>query len=72
MFAHYVTSSGLTQTAWADRIGVSRSYMSNLLNGKKRPSLEVAVRIERETGGLIPASSWVPETDTPSKEEKAA
>jgi len=30
-----------------------------LENGKKKPSLDLAVRIERLTDGAVPASSWV-------------
>lgn len=40
-----------------DRLGVSRSYASELLRRLKRPSLDVAVRIEREFG--VPASAWM-------------
>lgn len=59
MFAEYITKSGDSRAAWAARVGVSRSYLSDMLNGKKTPSLDVAVRIERLTGGAVPASSWI-------------
>jgi DNA-binding transcriptional regulator YdaS (Cro superfamily) len=45
---------------FAKRIGVSSAYLSQLLSGKRTPSLEVAVKIERETGGAVLAASWVP------------
>jgi plasmid maintenance system antidote protein VapI len=38
------------------RIGVSRSYASELLSGKRTPSLGLAVKIEREFG--ISPSAW--------------
>lgn len=38
------------QSRLADKIGVSRSYMSDIAAGKKTPSLEVLVQIARETG----------------------
>lgn len=63
MFAEYITRSGLSRAAWAAKIGISRSYLSDLLNGKKDPSLRVAVDIERLTAGAVPASSWMPEAD---------
>jgi len=41
----------------AARIGLSRSYAFELLKRLKTPSLDVAVRIEREFG--VPASAWL-------------
>jgi transcriptional regulator with XRE-family HTH domain len=38
-------------------IGVSRPYAYHLVNGIRRPSLPLAMRIERELG--IPAESWL-------------
>lgn len=67
MLDEIITRSGQTRKAWAARIGVSNSYLSDLLNGKAVPSLALAARIERETGGAVPASSWVPEHATPAK-----
>lgn len=73
MFADYIATSGLTQTAWAARIGVSKSYLSHLIRGNRMPSLQTAVRIERETGGAVPAASWVEGSGhSPSAEETAA
>jgi DNA-binding transcriptional regulator YdaS (Cro superfamily) len=45
----------------AAAVGVSRGYFSELVGGTKRPSLELAVAIERATGGAVLATSWVPE-----------
>ena len=45
----------------AETFGISRAYLSLLLAGKKRPSLELAVRIERMTSGAVPVASWIPE-----------
>ncbi len=38
-------------------IGISKSHASEILSGRKRPSLELAVNIEREFG--IPPSRWI-------------
>jgi len=59
MFKDHIKNSGDTQSAWAARLCVSKGYMSGLLSGKKIPSLELAVRIERLTAGAVPAASWV-------------
>lgn len=57
--------------AWLDRaklqkqqgaklIGISGPFMSHILNGKRRPTLPIAVKIEATTG--IPVAAWVPMT----------
>lgn len=61
MFSDLIRSSGETRSAWAQRLGISKGYLSDLLNGKRVPSLEVAVAIQRATDGRIAADSWVPE-----------
>ena len=38
---------GLTQTEMARMLGKSAPYVSKLINRKERPSLEMAIRIER-------------------------
>lgn len=63
MFAEFITTSGETRSAWAARLGISRSYLSDILNGNRKPGLELAVRIERATGGEVPAAIWVPHGD---------
>ncbi|WP_097082584.1 helix-turn-helix transcriptional regulator [Rhodobacter sp. JA431] len=58
--SEHLKQAGLPQSAFAEAIGVSRGHMSALISGARLPSLELAVRIERLTGGAVPASSWVP------------
>lgn len=71
MFSEYILTSGQNRAAWADKLGVSRSYLSDILNGNKTPSLELAVKIERATGGVILAASWIPDP-SPSQPDEAA
>ena len=40
-----------------EKVGLSAGYASDLSSGIRRPSLELAVRIEGHLG--IPASAWV-------------
>lgn len=61
MLAEHISRSGMRQKEWAERFGISQPYLSDLLRGNRTPSLEVAVRIERETQGAVPAVSWIPE-----------
>jgi transcriptional regulator with XRE-family HTH domain len=46
-----------------DKLGLSKSYASELTSGQRRPSLDLAFRIEREFG--VPVSHWAPDTATP-------
>ena len=47
----------ITQNVLAAQVGVRQSYISDLLNRKKRPSPEVAARLEKATG--IHRLSWL-------------
>lgn len=69
MLSQIITDSGKSQTFWAERLGISRSYLSDILAGNKTPSLALAVRIQAETEGRVTCESWV---SRPSTEEDAA
>ena len=43
---------------WAAQFGISRPYLYGLMDGTRTPSPEVAMQIERETAGAVPAASW--------------
>ena len=43
---------------FAKRIGISGAYLSQLASGIRKPSLDVAFAIERETGGQVSMQSW--------------
>ncbi|WP_282029465.1 helix-turn-helix domain-containing protein [Paracoccus marcusii] len=55
----HIAKAGITQAAFATRVSVSKGYITELLNGTKRPSLSLAVRIETESRAAVPASSWI-------------
>lgn len=59
MLKDIVKSSGETQRVWASRLDVTEAYLSRLLSGTATPSLDLAVRIERATGGAVVPSSWL-------------
>lgn len=40
-------------------LGCSRQSVSNLANGHRPPSLALANRIAKVSGGKVPTSSWV-------------
>ncbi len=51
----------------SDIIGIDRTYYSNLVNGRRRPGRDLAVKIERLTG--VPVEAWTPQTS--GKRDKA-
>jgi transcriptional regulator with XRE-family HTH domain len=53
----YLEAHGLTQAAFAGRIGITQGALSKICNGRN-PDLGVAIAIERETGGLVPVAAW--------------
>ena len=55
----YLDINSIRQADFAARIGVSQGTISRLASGHGVPSLLLAIGIERETGGEVPASSWV-------------
>ncbi|WP_108131035.1 helix-turn-helix domain-containing protein [Gemmobacter caeni] len=57
--ASFLTETGETQVEFAKRVGVSQGTVSKLCAGQITPSLPLAVRIARETGGRVPVDAWV-------------
>lgn len=56
----YLKTAGLTQTEFAVRVGTTHATISRLITGASLPSLKMATRIERVSGGMVKANSWVP------------
>lgn len=54
--AQYRDRSRLKQYELARLIGVTDSYLSQLLSGRRKPGRDIAIRIEAQTG--IPVQSW--------------
>ncbi len=67
MLKTFIDSSGMTQSEWAQLLEIREGYLSDLICGAKRPSLALAVRIERLTDGAVPIETWARE-----KQESAA
>lgn len=57
--AQYMDRAGLSDDAFATIVGCSRTRISKLRRGLERPSLELAVAIERETGGEVRPSDFL-------------
>jgi transcriptional regulator with XRE-family HTH domain len=51
----YCQKQGITQTELARRAGIHTSYITHIIKGRKTPSVEVALLIERATGYQVSA-----------------
>ncbi len=56
--SQYLADHGVTQSEFAERVGVKQPTISRLLKPRGRPGVDLAIAIERETGGKVPALSW--------------
>ena len=65
--AAWLGRTKLTQYDLADSLGVSQGQVSSIVTGRRKPSLDLAIKIERLAG--IPASAWV---DLDAEEPKVA
>lgn len=57
----YMKLEGLTETAIADRVGVSQPHIGRIRKRQRRPSPELALKIESLTGGKVSAASLNPD-----------
>jgi transcriptional regulator with XRE-family HTH domain len=57
--AAYLEDTETTHDALAERLGISRSYVTLLASGDRQPALDLAIRIEEATG--VPVASLVSE-----------
>ncbi|WP_350939129.1 MULTISPECIES: helix-turn-helix domain-containing protein [Thioclava] len=55
----YLSLHQISQTDFSGSLGVSKGYLSDLLRGRKLPSLTIAVKIQDLTKGAVMAGSWV-------------
>ena len=49
----YLKKYSLTQTEFGKKVGVSQPHITGILSGKKRPSIELAKRIEIQTDKAV-------------------
>lgn len=69
---HFLETTSTTQAEFAARLKVSQASVSKWQRGILRPSLDIAVKIERITHGAVKATSWVPEEKLGPHSEDAA
>lgn len=59
----WIKTKGIRQYECARALGVSPGFLSVILSGAKRPSLELAMRINLFTGGQVPMTAWFSDDD---------
>lgn len=64
--ATYLKRSKRSVTEFAEAIGADRARVYRWMKGTRRPDLDSAFIIERETRGAVPAVSWA-ETQKPQR-----
>jgi plasmid maintenance system antidote protein VapI len=55
----FLSDSGWSTKAFAEKLGIDRKRLEYMRNGQNLPTLVWAFKIERETAGKVPASSWL-------------
>ena len=55
----HLTARKIKQGDFARAAGISQSFLSELLSGKRVPSMATAGRIAAATKGRVPVSAWV-------------
>lgn len=58
-FSRWIDAQKVEREVVADRLGVARNYLDKLCREEARPSLELAIAIEKLTGGSVPAGDWL-------------
>jgi DNA-binding transcriptional regulator YdaS (Cro superfamily) len=67
--SRYLKRHGLSQRQFATQAGISVSMVCQCLSGARCPGRSSALKIERVTGGEVPASCW---DEKPPKRNRAA
>lgn len=55
----WLGEQGTSVSAFARQTGISQSYMWEIVNDVKKPSLRAAKAIDVATGGGVPMQCWV-------------
>jgi len=61
----YIKKLDIDQKKFADAADIAPDFLSHLLRGRKRPSLDTAFRIEEASRGEVDAKLWTTETTPP-------
>ena len=67
--SEYLKTKNLTHEKFADLVGVKRPFITNIVNGKRNPSIHLARRIEEVTDGKVPLKDLL-HPEAPSRLKK--
>ena len=70
--SEYLKRADITQRQFAEDAGLSRSYLNEIAQGLKTPSLDVALRIQRAAKGKIDLQSLVKSPSSDASLSKAS
>jgi len=56
LLKEYLSSHNISQAAYADTLGVSNTYISHILSGRRRPSKRLCSLISYSSHGLVSQS----------------
>lgn len=62
--------SGMTQVYFADKIGITQTYLSNLEKGHRHPSIDILNKIANVLETPLPVLFWFTLTEEDVKENK--
>lgn len=57
--AKYLKLSNTTRKGFAQKVGTTPNNLGLLADGKSTPTLKLAYKIERATGGLVTLYDWL-------------
>lgn len=63
LFAEHIRTRGITKVQAAKELGISGASVTYLTRGDMRPKNQLAIRIERWSGGAVPAAEWADDED---------
>lgn len=69
--SQYLRTNQIRQQTFAELVGVTQGVVSRLVGGSVKPSLELAVRIDRATAGAVPVHAWVDVAKSPNTDREA-
>lgn len=61
----HINRLGITQSAFAAQLGISKSYLSQIMSGQRVPGRAMIAKINIATGGKVPPSVWFSATKSP-------
>jgi hypothetical protein len=64
LFDKFLTERGIKRSAAATQLNTSVSAIHYWIKGGQRPRADVRSKIERWSGGEVPASSWLTEEES--------